>query len=40
MYHQLTEAERYALPVLKRGGHSCRSIARIMDRDPSTISEI
>lgn len=38
MYHQLTEAERYTLSVLKRGGHSCRSIARIMDRDPSTIS--
>ena len=38
MYHQLTEAERYTLSVLKRGGLSCRSIARILDRDPSTIS--
>jgi IS30 family transposase len=38
MYNQLTEAERYTLSVLKRAGHSFRSIAKIMQRDPSTIS--
>ena len=38
MYRQLTEAERYTLSVLKRAGHSFRSIARTLQRSPSTIS--
>lgn len=38
MYHQLTEPERYTLSVLKREGHSLRSIARLLQRSPSTIS--
>ena len=38
MYHQLTEPERYTLSVLKRDGHSQRSIAEILQRSPSTIS--
>jgi IS30 family transposase len=38
MYCQLTEAERYTLSLLKRAGHSFRSIARLLQRDPSTIS--
>ena len=31
-------SERYTLSLLKRQGLSCRSIARILDRAPSTIS--
>ena len=38
MYCQLTEPERYTLSVLKRDGCSLRHIARLMQRDPSTIS--
>lgn len=38
MYHQLTEPERYTLSVLKREGRSLRSIARALQRSPSTIS--
>jgi IS30 family transposase len=38
MYRQLTEAERYTLSVLKRDGRSLRSIARALQRSPSTIS--
>lgn len=38
MYRQLTEAERYTLSVLKRAGYSFRSIARTLQRSPSTIS--
>ena len=38
MYSQLTESERYTLSLLKRQGLSCRSIAGILDRAPSTIS--
>ncbi len=38
MYHQLTEAERYTLSVLKREGRSLRSIAQALQRSPSTIS--
>lgn len=38
MYHQLTEPERYTLSVLKREGHSLRSIARLLQRSPNTIS--
>ena len=38
MYSQLTEQERYTLSVLHRDGQSCRSIARVMARAPSTIS--
>lgn len=38
MYHQLTERERYTLGVLRRQGMSGRSIARILQRNPSTIS--
>lgn len=38
MYHQLTEPERYTLGVLKRQGMSGRAIARLLGRDPSTIS--
>ncbi|NZA26360.1 IS30 family transposase [Luteimonas sp. SJ-92] len=38
MYHQLTEQERYTLSVLHRDGQSLRTIARILDRSPSTIS--
>ena len=38
LYRQLTEAERYTLSVLKRAGHSFRSIARTLQRSPSTIS--
>lgn len=38
MYRQLTEAERYTLSVLKRAGQSLRSIARTLQRSPSTIS--
>jgi len=38
MYRQLTEAERYTLSVLKRQGHSLRSIAQVLQRSPSTIS--
>ena len=38
MYNQLTEPERYTLGVLKRQGMSGRSIARLLDRHPSTIS--
>jgi len=38
MYNQLTEGERYTLSVLKRAGHSFRSIARHLQRSPSTIS--
>jgi len=38
MYRQLTDAERYTLSVLKRAGHSFRSIARTLQRNPSTIS--
>lgn len=38
MYHQLTEAERYTLSVLKREGRSLRNIAQALQRSPSTIS--
>ncbi len=38
MYHQLTERERYTLGVLRRQGLSGRAIARMLSRDPSTIS--
>ena len=38
MYRQLTEAERYTLSILKREGRSFRSIARSLQRNPSTIS--
>lgn len=38
MYHQLTEPERYTLSVLKRDGCSLRHIARLLQRNPSTIS--
>ena len=38
MYHQLTEAERYTLSVLKRAGRSFRGIAQALQRSPSTIS--
>lgn len=38
MYHQLTEEERYTVALLKRQGQSMRSIARFLDRHPSTIS--
>lgn len=38
MYHQLTEPERYTLSLLKREGRSLRSIARLLQRSPSTIS--
>ena len=38
MYCQLTEPERYTLSVLKREGCSLRSIAQILQRNPSTIS--
>lgn len=38
MYHQLTEAERYTLSVLKREGRSFRGIAQALQRSPSTIS--
>ena len=39
-YNQLTPAERYTLATLKRQVPklSCRAIAQLMDRDPSTIS--
>lgn len=37
-YHQLTEAERYTLSVLKRDGCSLRRIAQLLQRSPSTIS--
>lgn len=37
MYHQLTEEERYTVGLLKRQGHSMRSIARFLGRHPSTI---
>jgi IS30 family transposase len=38
MYNQLTKPERYTLSVLKREGRSLRSIARLLQRSPSTIS--
>ena len=38
MYCQFTEAERYTLPGLMRQGFSLRSIAKILQRSPSTIS--
>ena len=38
MYCQFTEGERYTVPVLRGQGHSLRSIARILQRSPSTIS--
>jgi transposase, IS30 family len=38
MYHQLTEPERYTLGVLRRQGLSTRSIARVLGRNPSSIS--
>ena len=38
MYSQLTQGERYTLGVLNRHGLTGRDIARIMGRDPSTIS--
>jgi IS30 family transposase len=38
MYRQLTEAERYTLSALKRDKRSLRSIAKLMDRSPSTLS--
>ena len=38
MYSQLTEQERYTLAALRQQGLSCRAIARILGRNPSTIS--
>lgn len=38
MYHQLTEPERYTVGVLRRQGLGIRAIARMLARDPSTIS--
>ena len=38
MYCQHTEAERYTLSALKRDKRSLRSIAKLMDRSPSTLS--
>lgn len=38
MYHQLTEPERYTVGVLRRQGLGIRAIARMLTRDPSTIS--
>jgi IS30 family transposase len=38
MYRQLTEAERYTLSALKRDKRSLRSIAKLLDRSPSTLS--
>ena len=38
LYRQLTEAERYTLSVLKRERRSIRSIAKALQRSPSTIS--
>ena len=38
MYCQLTEAERYTLSALKRDKRSLRSIAKFLDRSPSTLS--
>ena len=38
MYRQLTEAERYTLSALKRDKRSLRSIAKFLDRSPSTLS--
>jgi IS30 family transposase len=38
MYRQLTEAERYTLSTLKRDKRSLRSIAKLLDRSPSTLS--
>lgn len=38
MYRQLTEAERYTLSAFKREKRSLRSIAKLLDRSPSTLS--
>ena len=38
MYSQLTEPERYTLSTLKRAKWSLRSIAKLLDRSPSTLS--
>lgn len=38
MYNQLTEQERYTLSALRQQGMSCRAIARVLGRSPSTIS--
>ena len=38
MYRQLTEAERYTLSAFKRDKRSLRSIAKLLDRSPSTLS--
>jgi transposase, IS30 family len=38
MYCQLTEPERYTLAVLRRQGLSTRAMARLLGRNPSTIS--
>jgi IS30 family transposase len=37
-YRQLTQDERYAMARLLHQGHSCRSVALILDRSASTIS--
>ena len=37
-YHQLSEAERYAIARWRGQGHSMRTIARLLERSPSTIS--
>ena len=38
MYNQLTEPERYTASAFKRQGYSIRGIARVLGRQPSTIS--
>ena len=38
MYRQLTEAERYTLSAFKRDKRSLRSIAKLLDRSPNTLS--
>ena len=37
-YKQLTENERYQIYVMKKVGHSQKSIAMLLNRSPSTIS--
>ena len=37
-YKQLTENERYQIYVMKKAGHSQKSIALLLNRCPSTIS--
>lgn len=38
MYRQLTEGERYILSAYKRDKQSLRSIAKRLNRSPSTLS--